>query len=252
MEAYTEFAKVYNEFMEETPYEEWCDFLVKYLSEKEIKNGLLLDLGCGTGTLTRLLSDKGYDMIGVDSSFEMLDVAKSFENENILYLAQDMREFELYGTVRAIVSTCDCINYITEEDELKQVFELVNNYLDTNGLFIFDFNTVAKYEQLGDTVIAENQENASFIWENYYYNDEKINEYDVTFFLKEENEMYRKVVEEHFQRAYTLEDIKRIITDAGLEFVEAFDDYTRNPATNESQRICVVAREFGKNRNEVY
>jgi len=252
MEVYTEFAKVYDEFMEDVPYDKWCDFLAGYFSENGIEDGIVLDLGCGTGSLTRLLSEKGYDMIGVDASLEMLDVARSFENlddsgkSDILYIAQDMREFELYGTVRAVVSSCDCINYILEEDELTEVFRLVNNYLDPKGLFIFDFNTEYKYKQIGDAVIAENHEDASFIWENFYYEDEKINEYDVTFFLKEENGLFRRVVEEHQQRAYSLEMIKKIITSAGMEFVAAFDDYTREEASENSQRICVAAREQGK------
>lgn len=246
MEAYTEFAKVYDEFMEATPYEKWCDFLCMYLKSKGINNGLVLDLGCGTGSLTRLMSDKGYDMIGVDSSVEMLDIARNYGSKNILYIAQDMREFELYGTVRAIISSCDCINYILEEDELVHVFSLVNNYLDPDGIFIFDFNTKLKYERIGDTVIAENQEDASFIWENFYFEEEEINEYDVTFFLREKGDMYRKVVEEHYQRAYSLDEIKKCIEKAGLKFVAAFDDYENSPADGRSERICVVAREFGK------
>ena len=246
MEAYTEFAKVYDEFMEETPYEKWKEFIIEYLKRENIEDGIVLDLGCGTGCLTRMLSDAGYDMIGVDSSFEMLDVARCSSDDSILYLAQDMREFELYGTVRAVVSSCDCINYITDVEELVEVFSFVNNYLDPKGIFIFDFNTKHKYEQIGERVIAENQDNASFIWENFYYPEECINEYDVTFFLKEENDLYRKVVEEHFQRAYTLEEIKECLAKSGLVFVEAFDDYSNAPASEKSERICVIARECGK------
>lgn len=246
MEAYTEFAKVYDEFMEETPYEKWKEFIIEYLKRENIEDGIVLDLGCGTGCLTRMLSDAGYDMIGVDSSFEMLDVARCSSDDSILYLAQDMREFELYGTVRAVVSSCDCINYITDVEEVVEVFSLVNNYLDPKGIFIFDFNTKHKYEQIGERVIAENQDNASFIWENFYYPEECINEYDVTFFLKEENDLYRKVVEEHFQRAYTLEEIKECLAKSGLVFVEAFDDYSNAPASEKSERICVIARECGK------
>lgn len=109
---------------------------------------------------------------------------------------QDMREFELYGTVRAAVSVCDSVNYITEPEELKEVFRLVNNYLDPEGVFIFDFNTVYKYKEvMGDTVIAEDRGECSFIWDNYYYDEEKINEYDLTLFIREEGKEKKFVPE---------------------------------------------------------
>ena len=144
MEAYTSFARVYDTFMDNVPYKEWADYLGKILKEYGIDDGLVLDLGCGTGSMTEMLASSGYDMIGVDNSEEMLGEAMEKRAESgheILYLEQDMREFELYGTVRAIVSVCDCMNYITEEDDLFTVFKLVNNYLDPDGIFIFDMNT---------------------------------------------------------------------------------------------------------------
>ena len=141
MESYTGFAKVYDLFMDNVPYEEWCEYLAALFQENGIQDGLVLDLGCGTGKLTRLMEQKGYDMIGVDNSFEMLDIARETASENILYLMQDMREFELYGTVRAIYSACDSVNYILEEEELLEVFKLVNNYLDPGGIFVFDINS---------------------------------------------------------------------------------------------------------------
>ena len=110
---------------------------VKFLTEHGISEGLVLDLGCGTGTMTRLLRQKGYDMIGVDASAEMLEIARNHPDEGILYLQQDMREFELYGTVAAVVCVCDSLNYLLEEEDLAEVFSLVHNYLDQNGVFIF-------------------------------------------------------------------------------------------------------------------
>ena len=160
-----------------------------------------------------------------------------------------MREFELYGTVRAIISACDCVNYVTEDEDLLQVFRLVNNYLDPEGLFLFDFNTRYKYETvLGEQVIAEDREDCSFIWDNYYDQEEQINEYELTLFVKcrQEEDLYRKYQEVHFQRAYTLEEIKTLIEKSGLTFLNAYDDYTRETATEESERIVVVCRECGK------
>lgn len=203
MEAYSSFAKVYDMFMDNVPYEEWGKYLINLLEEYGIKDGLVLDLGCGTGSITEILADKGYDMIGIDYSEEMLNVAldkKEKSGNNILYLNQDMREFELYGTVRAIVSICDSMNYMTTEEDLRDVFKLVNNYLDIGGIFIFDLNTIHKYETIGEQVIAENRDEGSFIWENTFYEDENINEYDLTLFIKDENGKYDKYEENHIQR----------------------------------------------------
>lgn len=250
MEAYSKFAQVYDLFMDNIDYEGWADYVTDRLKEYGITDGLVLELGCGTGTMTGLLADRGYDMIGVDNSEEMLAEAmeKRVESgQDILYLLQDMQEFELYGTVRAVVSVCDSLNYITEREELLQVFRLVNNYLDPKGIFIFDFNTEYKYrEVLGNQTIAEDRDDCSFIWENYYYEDQQMNEYELTLFIKEEKELYRKYQELHLQRAYTLDVMKDLIAWAGLEYVTAYDAYTMDPPHEKSERICVVAREQGK------
>lgn len=251
MDAYTSFASVYDTFMDNIPYEEWAEYLTKLLREYNIKDGLVLDLGCGTGNMTELLAESGYDMIGIDNAEDMLDIAmekRAKSGHDILYLLQDMREFELYGTVKAIVSICDSINYITEEEELLEVFRLVNNYLDPKGVFIFDFNTVYKYsEVLGNQTIAEDREDCSFIWDNYYYDEEQINEYELSLFIKEDHsDLYRKYQETHFQKAYDLKTIQRLVEQSGLEYITAYDAFTKNPPTKESERIYVVAREKGK------
>ena len=252
MEAYTSFAEVYDQFMDNVPYREWADFLQESLQKEGINDGLVLDLGCGTGSMTEELAGRGYDIIGVDNSEDMLEIAMEKRQESghdILYLVQDMQEFELYGTVRAVVSVCDSVNYVTEKEELEQVFRLVNNYLDPGGIFVFDFNTEYKYrEVLGDRTIAENREDSSFIWDNYYYEEEHMNEYELTLFIQEtdQKELYHKYQETHFQRAYTLEEIRELLEKSGLRFVAAYEDYTKEAPGKGSERICVVAREQGK------
>ena len=251
MEAYTSFAAVYDTFMDNIPYEEWEKYLKSLLYEYGVREGLVLELGCGTGNMTEILAQSGYDMIGVDNAEEMLEIAiekRMKSGLDILYLQQDMREFELYGTVKAIVSICDSVNYILEEEELEEVFRLVNNYLDPGGVFIFDFNTVYKYREiLGDQTIAENREECSFIWDNYYYEEERINEYELSLFIREEDsELYRKYQETHFQKAYDLETMKRLITQSGLEYITAYDAFTKEAPTRVSERIYVIARERGK------
>lgn len=248
MEAYNDFARVYDMFMDNIPYENWSKYIISLLNEYGIKDGLVLDLGCGTGKLTNLLSDAGFDMIGIDYSEDMLDVATNVrEDRNILYLCQDMREFELYGTVRAVVSICDSMNYMTSPEDLLTVLKLVNNYLDPGGIFIFDMNTYYKYSQLlGEQTIAENRDEASFIWDNYFDAETNINEYELTLFIKEENELFRKYEELHYQRAYHLEEVMNLIDKSGMKLLEVYDAFTRNKPQEDSERIYFVCREAGK------
>ncbi|MBE5945538.1 MAG: class I SAM-dependent methyltransferase [Lachnospiraceae bacterium] len=254
-EAYSDFASVYDQLMDNIPYDEWFNYIHGLLIEYGIKDGIVAELGCGTGTITEMLSNVGYDMIGIDNSDSMLDIAnakKADSNSSTLYLCQDMREFELYGTVAATVSLCDSINYITEPDELLQVFKLVNNYLDPKGIFIFDFHPRYYYKEIvADATIAEDRDDISFIWDNYYDDEENINELALSLFLKENLEddscnLYRKHEEFHFQRGYTLDEIKNLIKASGLELLEAYDAFTHTPATEECERIYIIAREQGK------
>ena len=262
-EIYTDLARVYDELMDNTPYEEWGDRLNELIRkygvsapERDAENlldsekNLVVDLGCGTGTLAELLYEKGYDMIGVDASESMLNIAmdkKAESGSEILYLQQDMRELELYSTVGTVYSVCDSLNYILEEEELKTVFSLVNNYLFPGGIFIFDFNTDYKYrEVIGNTTITENREDCSFIWENYYDPEEEINEYDLTIFVQEEENLFRRFTETHFQRGYTVEQMLRLVEEAGMKVVEVKDADTGEAVTEQSERVYMVAREFGK------
>ncbi len=292
--SYSAFAYVYDELMDNVPYDEWAEYLIGLLKENGVTEGLVCELGCGTGQMTRRLAAAGYDMIGIDLSEEMLDVAReqeygayegdfedideeadmpdeesgdifeedsADEQENgdvdisepsILYLQQDMREFELYGTVSAVVSICDSMNYMTSDEDLLSVFRLVNNYLDKDGVFIFDMNTEYKYKELmGDTTIAENREDVSFIWENLYDEEKRLNEYCLTLFAKAETEedeeggapLYEKYEEVHLQRAYPLEEVKRLLAEAGMTFVAAYDVLTHEAPGPECERMYVVAKE---------
>ena len=250
MSAYESFARVYDMFMDNIPYKEWCNYLTGLLKEYEVDDGLVLELGCGTGNATRLLSDAGYDMIGVDNAPDMLEIAlekKEEEGQDILYLCQDMREFELYGTVRAIVSICDSMNYLEDHEDLVQVLKLANNYLDPKGVFIFDMNTVYKSrEQLGEQTIAENREESSFIWENYFDEAEMVNEYDLTLFIREEDGRYSKYEETHYQKAFEINEVKEAVKEAGMELVAVYDAFTRKPPREDSDRVYFVVRECGK------
>ncbi len=276
MDAYTGFAGVYDKFMDNIPYEQWEAYVISLLKEYGVADGLVLELGCGTGNMTRLLCSDGYDMIAIDNSEEMLMIARDKamdETMDILYLLQDMRSFELYGTVRAVVSICDSMNYITDPKELCQVFRLVNNYLDPGGVFIFDMNTIYKYKELlGSRTIAENREDCSFIWDNYYYEDEQINEYELSIFVKDcpedeesggarddgpygqwtdadmdgSGEPFIRYRETHYQRGYSLAEVKALLEQSGMTFIAAYDAFSREPVSENSERMYIIAREKGK------
>ncbi|MBD5134774.1 MAG: class I SAM-dependent methyltransferase [Lachnospiraceae bacterium] len=253
METYTGFAAVYDMFMDNVPYQEWGTYLINLLRKFGVHSGTVLELGCGTGSMTEILAGSGYDMIGVDISEEMLNIAiekKDKSGHDILYINQDMRELELYGTVEAVVSICDSMNYITEEEDLLKVFTLVNSYLDEGGIFIFDMNTVHKYEEIGDSIIAENRYNSSFIWENMYDADEMINEYYLTIYMEDNNGKYDRFEEIHYQKAYTVEKVKELIEKSGMEFVTAMEAFTENDVNRNSERMYVVAREIQKGRRK--
>ncbi len=277
---YENFAYLYDELMDNVPYEKWADMLDEIIREEGIsipnsdsadtadaERNQVLDLCCGTGTLTELMYEKGYDMIGVDNSEDMLNVAyekRDIKGSEILYLLQDIRELDLYSTVGTIYCLCDSINYITDPEDLFIVFSLVHNYLYTDGLFIFDFNTVHKYRDvIGDITIAENREDCSFIWENSYDDEENINEYDLTVFARDEEAsndekvLFGRFEESHFQRGYELNELRELLEKAGFSIVSCFDEeaveksgylsvkgssFNEDMLNREAERIYIIAR----------
>ena len=161
-----------------------------------------------------------------------------------MYLQQDMCSFELYGTVNAIVCVCDSINYLSNTDQITTVFSLANNYLEAGGIFICDFKTKHYFRDVvADSVIAEDRDDVSFIWDNYYDEEQNVNELALSLFLKEENDLYRKTQEFHYQIGLTCEDMIRCVEQAGMELLAMYDAFTHTPATDDSERVYVIARE---------
>ncbi len=217
MEAYQDFAIVYDRFMDNVPYDAWADRICVLLAKYGCPQGPVLDLGCGTGAMTRRLFRRGFSVCGADLSESMLAIAQA-EDSDISYFAQDMRSLFLAEPVEAIVSICDCVNYLLTEEDFYSMLVSVRENLTGAGLFLFDFNTEYKYrEVIGDRTIAESREDCAFIWENWYDEESRINEYDLTLFAMEEDGRFARSLETHYQRGWRTEEITAMAQAAGFE-----------------------------------
>ncbi len=289
MNAYTDFAEVYDTFMDNLPYEEWAEVLDSLIrrwygpasadEDPAGKRLYVVDLGCGTGVITRMMAEKGYDMLGVDLSEDMLAVAvrhspeeedgksaggaesgegEDSEGENKgpaapLYVCQDMRSLDLGGAADVFISAGDCVNYLLEDRDLKDMFEGVYRHLVPGGLYIFDFNTLHKYRDvIGEATIAESRENCAFIWENWFDEQTRINEYNVTIFaaladsdkeeLSEGGGVFLRSTETHYQKGYTAQEMTAFAEEAGFEVLRVLDGEDHGPAKEESVRVRIVLR----------
>lgn len=242
MDSYTKFAEVYDRLIN-VNYKHMADKIEDIFKANGANPKLVLDLACGTGNLTIELSQRGYDMIGIDLSEDMLSVAID-KAPDIRFLCQDMTEFELYGTVDAIVCTLDAVNYITDKRQLKKVFKLVNNYLNPNGLFIFDINTVHKLENvLGNNTFVYDEEDVFYTWENYFKNN--ISEQFLTFFVKDKDkDNYKRFDEQHIQRAYSVSEIKEMLEDAKLSLLDITMWDNDKKTTKSAEKIVFVSKRF--------
>ena len=249
-EGYDAIARVYDQLNRELDYETWADFFeqcfARFLPQKP---ALVLDLACGTGRMTRTLVKRGYDMIGVDGSDAMLSEAYlQSEGEPILYLCQDMRKLELYGTVGAAVCCLDSINYLLSEQDLKQVFALVHNYLDPNGLFLFDVNTPYKFREIYGNqayVLEDENEDLRAIycgWQNEYDRETELCDFYLTLFEENENGSYTRSDEHQRERCYSSEQLTQTMTDCGFELLGIYSDFEFSLPDDTTERWYIVAR----------
>ena len=244
---YNEFAYLYDKLINDVDYKKWVDYYFKIFKRYGLSPKLGLDLGCGTGNLTVEFANRGIEMTGVDISEDMLMVAREkSEGMDILYLNQDMCDFELYGTVDFIVSSLDCMNYITDKRDLLRVMKLVNNYLEPGGLFIFDINTRHKLENIigNNTFILENDD-VFCSWQNEYDKKRKICDFYLTFFCKDKKG-YMRFDEHHSERAYEIGEIKTIIEKSGMKLLKVYHDHSFENPAKDSERVFFVAQEQGK------
>ena len=240
-------APFYDAINAEIDYKKWADFIEEIFNKEcKARPELVLDLGCGTGRMTLELADRGYDMTGIDYSPEMLDIARSAAEEggkDVLWLCQDMREFELYGTVDAAVCCLDCINHLETVEDLEKCFSLIHNYLIPDGIFVFDINGKYKFENIyADRTYTMEEGGGVCIWENYYDPDSRICDFYITLFKECSDARYERYDETQSERMYTLEEIKSSLEKCNMEYLYALGDLDYTPGSDECERIYIVAK----------
>ncbi len=243
MAAYTIFADVYDNFMSEIPYKKWADMIGDYLAENKYNNCPVLELGCGTGNLTLLMAEKGYQMTGVDISSSMLKIAINKSRKSghkITFSLQDMRALELQDKYPVVISVCDSMNYLENVFDMKSAFEGVHDALEKGGQFIFDMKTESFYERLGDSVFTDENDAGYYIWENEYDKVRRNNNYFLTFFIKNFKGLYKKYTEEHTQHAFTEEEVRLVAEDTGFNVKYVLGMDLNSPADYNAERVYYI------------
>ena len=249
MKSYEALARVYDRLNGEVDYAAIADFYEKAFARYGIKPRLVLDLGCGTGSMTLELARRGYDMIGVDASAEML--SKAYERMwkegvgGVLFLEQDMRGFELYGTVGAVVSTLDCVNYLTGDGDLEKCFSLVHNYLDPDGVFLFDVNTPYKFENVygEQAYILEEDDGSIFCgWQNDFDGETGLCRFLLSVFTEDKDGRYVRLDEEQTERCYSREELTAALEGAGFAEIAFFEDLNFSAPADTATRWYIAAR----------
>ncbi len=251
---YSSISDIYDKINAEVDYKAWADYFetcfLKYLCKKP---ELILDLACGTGSMTLELAGRGYDMIGADGSEAMLSVAMDNAYDRnisgVLFIRQDMRNFELYGTVGAITSCLDSINYLTTDEDIVKCFRCVHNYLDPDGLFLFDINTPYKFEKIyADNsyiheIIDEEADLTRYCgWQNDYNQETGLCTFFLSVFTENPDGSYSREDEVQTERCYTLDAIKKHLTACGFKLEGVFADFNFSEPDEATERWHIVAR----------
>lgn len=246
MSGYNFFSGVYDALTENVNYSARADYIADLLAENGITGGILLDLACGTGTLSIEMAKRGFEVIGVDSSGEMLSVAmnNAYESgQNILFLCQPMQQLDLYGTINAAICTLDSINHLTDAEDVQAAFDKVSLFTEPGGIFIFDINTTYKHrEVLADNTFVYDLDDVYCVWQNTLDRETDTVRIDLDIFEQVEDGIYERMQESFCERAYPLPAIKEKLEKSGFETVAVYDELTKNKPHEKSERLFVIAR----------
>ena len=241
---YDALAGVYDEFTFNVEYEKRAEYFSEILAQNGITSGVLLDLACGTGTLSFSLEKSGFDVIGADISGEMLSVASAKKSElgsDVLFIQQDMRELELYSNVDACICALDSINHLESIEDVKNAFKSLSAFMEKGGVFIFDVNTKYKHTHiLSDNCFVYENETSFLSWQNELNDDNSVEIY-LDLFI-EENGLYRRESEYFKEYIYSDNRLKNALGEADFEVLNIYDDLSFNEPTDTSQRKVFVCR----------
>ncbi len=247
MSGYSVFARYYDELTANINYKKRAEYFNEIIKKFKTTTGnILLDLACGTGSISEEMTRLGYDVIGVDNSQEMLGIAldKKFESGlNIQYLCQDMRNIDMFGTIDVTICALDSINHLASVDDVKKVFERVSLFSEYNGLFIFDVNTLYKHRKiLANNTFTYETDGLYCIWENSLNPDNDEVKMNLEFFEREENNLYSRSSDSFSEKAYSEETIEKLLSENNFEVIAKYGDDTFNSPSETSQRIIYTAR----------
>ncbi len=238
---YDLFAEYYDELMCDVDYPARAGYIDGIIRKYKPDAHLLVDLACGTGSLTVRLAAMGYDVIGVDLSENMLSKAREKSDGSILYLCQSMQELDMYGTIDAFVCTLDSLNHIENREQLLLAFSRVSLFMEPDGVFVFDMNTPYKHEHiLGDNAFVYETEDVYCVWQNEYCGDGRV-DIALDFFVQQPDGRYIRESEDFSETAYSTGDIERMLRESGLRLLSVYDDMTLDPPNPKSERIVFVA-----------
>lgn len=249
MSGYGDFAYYYDVLTENVDYESRCDYIFNLLADNGVGKGILLDLACGTGSLSMLLGEKGYEVIGVDASEEMLSVAqeKRYESEaDVIFLCQKMEELDLFGTINAAVCTLDSINHVTDEEKVREIIRRVSLFMEDKGIFLFDVNTPYKHRTvLGNNTFVYDMDEVYCVWQNET-DENMLTSVSLDIFERDEEEdTYYKYSEQFQERGYELSFLEELLKENKFELIGIYEEMTTDPVKDNTERAVFVARKIG-------
>lgn len=247
MSGYSAFARFYDKLTANIDYRKRGEYFHEIIKKfKTTEGDILLDLACGTGSISEVMADLGYDVIGVDNSDEMLGIAidKKFDSgSSIQYLCQDMCRLDMYGTVDVAICALDSINHLPSIEDVRRVFEGVAFFSERNGLFIFDVNTLYKHRNiLADNTFTYEAEGVYCIWENTLDRETDEVRMNLEFFEELDSGLYERSSDSFSEKAYKESELEKALKESGFEVLAKYGDDTFEAPTDNTQRIVYAAR----------